>query len=268
MASDAVGPSVGAVPPQRTHLAGFDFDLLTEAEVVHRIVSESRAGQGGWVVTPNIDICQRARRDPVLRDLVRHATLTVPDGMPLLWAARLRGGALAERVTGSSLIFSLSRAAARAGLSVYMLGGDVGVPELAGTELARRYPGLRVAGTDAPPVGFEDLPDGVTLIRKRLCEAAPDIVYVGLGFPKQEQLIAELGPALPGTWFIGCGAAIPFAAGTVPRAPIWMQRSGLEWVFRLSKEPRRLFRRYLVNDLPFAAKLLTSCAATRARTKQ
>ena len=85
--------------------------------------------------------------------------------MPLLWAARLRGDFLAERVTGSSLIFSLSSAAASAGLSVYMLGGNPGVPELAGTELARRYPGLRVAGADAPPVGFEESPDGVALIR-------------------------------------------------------------------------------------------------------
>jgi N-acetylglucosaminyldiphosphoundecaprenol N-acetyl-beta-D-mannosaminyltransferase len=267
MASDGNWSSAGTEPPDRIRLAGFDFDLLTESEVVHRIVSESRAGHGGWVATPNIDICQRARRAPVLCDLVRGATLIVPDGMPLLWAARLRGNSLAERVTGSSLIFSLSSAAARAGLSIYLLGGSSGVPELAGVELARRYPGLRVAGTDAPPVGFDKSPEGIALIRKRLCHAIPDIVYVGLGFPKQERLITELGPALPDAWFIGCGAAIPFAAGTVPRAPTWMQRSGLEWIFRLSKEPQRLFRRYLVNDLPYAAQLLTSCAAERARTK-
>jgi N-acetylglucosaminyldiphosphoundecaprenol N-acetyl-beta-D-mannosaminyltransferase len=267
MASDETRASAAIAPPGRTRLAGFEFDLLAEAEVIHHIVSESRAGHGGWVATPNIDICQRTRREPALRDLVRDATLVVPDGMPLLWAARLRGDPLAERVTGSSLIFSLSSAAARAGLSIYLLGGSSGVPELAGVELARRYPGLRVAGTDAPPVGFDKSPEGIALIRKRLCQAMPDIVYVGLGFPKQERLIAELGPALPGTWFVGCGAAIPFAAGTVPRAPIWMQRSGLEWVFRLFKEPRRLFRRYLLHDLPYAAQLLTACAAERARTR-
>jgi len=249
--------------PVHTQLAGFEFDLLIEAEVVGHIVSESRVGRGGWVATPNIDNA-RLRRDPALRDLVRSATLVVPDGMPLLWAARLRGYPLAERVTGSSLIFSLTSAAASAGLSVYMLGGDPGVPDLAGTELARRYPGLQVAGADAPPVGFEESPDGVALIRKRLCQAPPDVVYVGLGFPKQERLIAELVTALPCAWFIGCGAAIPFAAGTLPRAPIWMQRSGLEWMFRLLKEPRRLFRRYVVYDLPYAARLLISSAGERA----
>ena len=267
MASDGTPASAATTSLGRTRLAGFEFDLLTEAEVIDHIVSESRAGRGGWVATPNIDICQRARRDPALRDLVRGATLVVPDGMPLLWAARLRGDFLAERVTGSSLIFSLSSAAARAGLSAYMLGGDPGVPDQAGTELARRYPGLRVAGADAPPVGFEESPEGVALVRKRLCQALPDLVYVGLGFPKQERLIAELAPALPDAWFIGCGAAIPFAAGTLPRAPAWMQRSGLEWMFRLLKEPRRLFRRYLVDDVPYAARLLISCAAERVRTR-
>ena len=140
----------------RIRLAGLEFDRLSEADIIRHIVTESHNGRGGWVATPNIDICQRVRRYPALRDLVRSATLVVPDGMPLLWAARLRGDSLAERVTGSSLIFSVTSAAASAGMSIYLLGGDPGVPYLAGTELARRYPGLRVAGADAPPFGFED----------------------------------------------------------------------------------------------------------------
>ena len=266
MASDAINASTTPSPDGRTRVAEFDFDLLTEAEVVRYIINESRAGRGGWVATPNIDICRHARRDPAVRTLVQGATLVVPDGMPLIWAARLRGIPLAERVAGSSLIFSLSSAAAAAGLSIYLLGGDPGVPDLAGTELIRRYPGLRVAGTDAPPVGFDESSEAVALIRKRLCEALPNIVYVGLGFPKQERLIAELTSALPGTWFMGCGAAIPFAAGTLPRAPAWMQGSGLEWMFRLIKEPRRLFRMYIVDDAPYAVRLLISSAAERTGT--
>jgi N-acetylglucosaminyldiphosphoundecaprenol N-acetyl-beta-D-mannosaminyltransferase len=267
MAFDATSVSGAPRFAERTPVGEFEFDLLTEAEVVQYIVNESQAGRGGWVATPNIDICQHARRNPAIRDLVQGATLVVPDGMPLIWASRLRGDPLAERVTGSSLIFSLSSAAGHAGLSVYMLGGTPGVPELAGAELARRYPGLRVAGADAPPVGFDESPEGVALVRKRLCQTLPDVVYVGLGSPKQERLIAELGPALPDAWFIGCGAAIPFAAGTLPRAPAWMQRSGLEWMFRLFNEPRRLFRRYLVHDLPYAVGLLTSCATERVTTR-
>jgi exopolysaccharide biosynthesis WecB/TagA/CpsF family protein len=258
-----------AAPAQagRARLAGLEFDRLTEAEVVLRIIEASRRGSGGWVVTPNIDICRRSRRDPAARALVHSATLIVPDGMPLLWAARLRGDPLTERVTGSSLIFSLSRAASRGGRSVYLLGGEPGVPGRAGMALARRYPGLTVAGSDAPPVGVTQTPEGVAAVRERLRLAAPDIVFVGLGFPKQERLIAQLAPCFPGMWFIACGAAVPFAAGTLPRAPLWMQRSGLEWAFRLLKEPHRLFRRYLVDDLPYAGGLLVASAARRVRAR-
>jgi N-acetylglucosaminyldiphosphoundecaprenol N-acetyl-beta-D-mannosaminyltransferase len=251
----------------RVRVADLEFDRLCEEEVVRYITESSRLGRGGWVATPNIDICRQARRDPAARALVESATLIVPDGMPLLWASQLSGDPLIERVTGSSLIFSLSDAAARGGQSVYLLGGEPGVPDLAGRELARRYPGLKVAGADAPPPGFEQTAGAVLAVRERLLLAAPDIVYVGLGFPRQERLITQLVPSLPSAWFVACGAAIPMAAGTLSRAPCWMQRSGLEWMFRLLGEPRRLFRRYVVHDVPYAVGLLVSCAAegTRAR---
>ena len=254
-----------ARPGPSVRVAGLDFDALSEEQVVARIVAASANGQGGWVATPNIDICRKASRDPAMRALVQQAALVVPDGMPLIWAARLGGEELPERVTGSSLIFSLSAAAAGKERSVYLLGGEPGVPQRAGQELARRYPGLSVAGADAPPVGFDSRPGDMAELRARLVEAAPDIVYVGLGFPKQERVIAALAPALPAAWFVGCGAAIPFAAGTLTRAPRWVQGLGMEWAYRLISEPRRLFRRYLVDDLPYAAGLLASSAATRLR---
>jgi N-acetylglucosaminyldiphosphoundecaprenol N-acetyl-beta-D-mannosaminyltransferase len=248
-------------------LSGIRFHLLSEGEVIQHIVNESRADRGGWVVTPNIDICRQARSDPAALSLVQSASLVVPDGMPLLWIAKVRGEPLVERVTGSSLIFTLTGAAAQVGLSIYLLGGVPGVPEAAAENLTRMYPGLKVAGTDAPAIGFDKSIEGVDAVRTRIRDAAPNIVYVGLGFPKQEQLIAKLAPALPAAWFIGCGAAIPFAAGTVSRAPEWMQRSGLEWVHRLMREPRRLFRRYLILDLPFATELLIGAVAERGKSK-
>jgi len=183
--------------------------------------------------------------------------------MPLVWAARLRGEPLPERVSGSSLIFSLTAAAATSERTIYLLGGEPGVPESAATELSRLYPGVKVVGTAAPPVGFDQDPEKVAEVRDHLLFTAPDIIYVGLGFPKQERLIVALGSALPGSWFVACGAAIPFAAGTLPRAPTWMRQTGLEWAFRLISEPRRLFRRYLVDDGPYATLLLASCALTR-----
>jgi N-acetylglucosaminyldiphosphoundecaprenol N-acetyl-beta-D-mannosaminyltransferase len=247
----------------RTRLAGLDFDGLTEAETVRHVVSASHRGEGGWVATPNVDICRQARRDPSLRQLIGTASLVVPDGMPLVWAAQLSGHPLPERVAGGSLIFSLSEAAAQQGLSIYLLGGAPGVPQRAGEELSGRYPGLRVAGTDSPPLGFDTDPQAVEGVRDRVAAAAPDIVYVGLGFPKQERLITTLAPACPRAWFIGCGAAIPYAAKALPRPPAWMRRAGLAWLFRLCNEPRRLFRRYLVHDLPFAIRLLAASAAGR-----
>lgn len=247
--------------PARVRIAGLEFDRFCESDVVRHVIESSQAGNGGWVATPNIDICRQARKDPAARALIGNATLIVPDGMPLIWASRLRGDHLSERVTGSSLIYSLTSAAADTWRSVYLLGGAPGVPDLAGAELERRYPGLKVAGTNAPPIGFDQSADGMAAVRDSLVLASPDIVYVGLGFPKQERVITQLAPALPRTWFIACGAAIPFAAGTLRRAPRWMQRTGLEWVFRLLSEPRRLLVRYLAHDLPYAIRLLTGSAA-------
>nr|BFE83688.1 hypothetical protein GCM10020093_062890 [Planobispora longispora] len=116
---------------------------------------------------------------------------------------------------------------------------------------------------DAPPYGFEQCPESYAAVRDALLAAAPRLVFVGLGFPKQDRLIAALREDLPTTWFVGCGAAVSFTAGAVPRAPGWMQRVGLEWLFRLCSEPGRLARRYLVNDLPFALRLLTVCLVRR-----
>jgi N-acetylglucosaminyldiphosphoundecaprenol N-acetyl-beta-D-mannosaminyltransferase len=255
----------GANAWPRSRVAGLEFDMLTEAQVVEHVIARAAAGRGGWVATPNIDFCRSAKAEPGSRELIEAASLVVPDGKPLLWAARLRGTPLPERVTGASLIFSLSEAAARAGCPVYFLGGAPGIPERAGEELRRRYPGLTVAGADSPPPGFDATPGGLDLVRDghHGADPVPGLVFAGLGFPRQERVITSLAPQFPGTWFIGCGAAIPFAAGALPRAPQWMQRCGLEWLFRLICEPRRLFRRYVVHDLPFALALLAASAAAR-----
>jgi N-acetylglucosaminyldiphosphoundecaprenol N-acetyl-beta-D-mannosaminyltransferase len=254
---------------ERTRLAGLDFDRLTRAELIELVEENVRGGHGGTIVTPNIDICRLTRRDPRCRELVAATSVVVPDGMPLLWAARLARQPLVERITGAELIFSLARSAAASGWPVYLIGGlpagdgRASVAELAGQRLREGFPGLAVAGACAPPERFDPEADDVGPMREDLAATEPKIVFVGLGFPKQEWLIARLAPDLPGAWFLGCGAAIPFAAGVLRRAPTWMQRCGLEWAFRLLSEPRRLFRRYLIDDLPFAARLLAGCAWRR-----
>jgi len=247
----------------RIPLLSVDFHKVTEAEVVAHVVAAIQRGEGGRIITPNADILRLATRQQEARDHIRDSTLVVADGMPLLWASRLSGTPLPERVAGSSLILTLSAGLAEHGRRVYLLGGEPGTAEQAADELERRFPGLVVAGWHSPSFGFDTRPDEVAQMQELVVAAKPDLVYVGLGFPKQERVIAGLRPLLPAAWFLGCGAAIGFAAGTLRRAPVWMQRTGLEWLHRLGSEPRRLAKRYLVHDAPFAARLLASSARTR-----
>jgi N-acetylglucosaminyldiphosphoundecaprenol N-acetyl-beta-D-mannosaminyltransferase len=249
----------------RVRVGGLEFDALTETEVIAFVSDAWAAGRGGSIVTVNIDIARAAARSPELAGLVATGSLVVADGMPLVWAARAAGDVLPERVAGSSLITTLSAAAARGGRSVFLLGGADGVPDKAGQTLVARSPGLRIAGTDAPPFGFDETDEGVQRTVAKVAAAGPDLVFVALGFPRQEQLINRLRQELPEAWFVGCGGAITMMAGVTPRAPRTMQRLGLEWVHRLALEPRRLARRYLRDDLPFAAGLLIRSAASRFR---
>lgn len=257
--------------PDRVTVAGAKFDRITHAELIDHVVSAVGSGLGGTIVTPNVDICHQVRANPVSRALVDGASLVVPDGMPLLWAARLAGTPLPERIAGADLIYSLSAAAQVHGWPVYVAGGlpgrDGAVPaaRLAADRLAERYPGLVIAGAYAPPARFDPVADDIGELLDELVATGPKLVFVGLGFPKQEHLIARTRAKLPEAWFIGCGAAIPYAAGQLRRAPEWMQRSGLEWVYRLLSEPRRLAGRYLGRDLPFALAMLARAAAQRVR---
>lgn len=261
--------SVFVLPdPDTVYLGGLRFAALTEGEVVHRVRAALARGIGGRIATPNIDILRQAGLDPSVRADLETADLLVADGAPLVWAARLAGTPLPERVTGAGLIWSLSYGLALDGASVYLLGGD---PDTDGAvraadNLLGQFPGLRVAGCESPDFGFERDPRSLQRVMQRVVDAEPDLVYVGLGFPKQERLIEQLRPVLPTSWFLGCGAAINFVAGDCERAPVWMQRSGLEWAHRLAKEPRRLARRYLREDAPYAVRLLATSAMRRDRT--
>lgn len=255
------------VLPPRIAVGGVAVDPIREEDVVAWVAAELAAGRGGRIVTPNVDICRAVSRDPGLAGLVAGAELVVADGMPLVWAARLNGTPLPGRVTGADLIWSLSAMAAANGLPVHLLGGPPGVAERAAERLTASLPGLKVCGVDAPPYGFDRTPQGLDRVRRTVVTARPALVFAGLGFPRQDLLAARLREDLPGTWFLGCGAAIGFAAGTVPRAPGWMRRAGLEWLHRLATEPRRLAGRYLRDDLPFSARLLASGAARRLRSR-
>ena len=227
------------------------------------------AGRGGRIITPNVDILRRAQVNERVRAFLDDADLVVADGMPLVWASRLSGTPLPERVAGSSLIWSLSRGLGHDNRSIFVVGGaPVGAERSDGAtraadRLAAECPGLRIAGTLCPDRGFEKDPISYSEFCARIVRAQPDLVFVGLGFPKQEKVITRLRAHLPGAWFIGCGAAVNFVAGDVDRAPLWMQRTGLEWAHRLGVEPRRLAGRYLKHDAPYAVTLLAGAAVRR-----
>ena len=241
-------------------LHGVRLHALAESQCVDHILAELEAGFGGTVVTPNLDHLRRCGKDLHFGALVAEADVVVADGMPLVWASRLQGTPLPERVAGSNLISSLSAAAAARGRSIFLLGGAEGTAQGAADVLKARYPNLKVAGTFCPRIGFDKNPKQMAEIAARLAAARPDIVFVALGSPKQEHLIAKLRPTLPGAWWLGVGVSFSFLTGHVKRAPMWMQRAGIEWVHRLCQEPRRLFKRYIVVGLPFATSLLSRAA--------
>ena len=252
-------------PSGRVEIGGVAIDALSERQVVDHIIQRSARGAGGLVVTPNVDHLRQLAVGGDLATAYRQATLTIADGQPLVWASRLQGQPLPERVAGSSLLWSLAAAAAQEDLSVALLGGTDGSAEATATELRSRSPGLEVALVDAPRVSRVPADEEVEAIGRRIAEADPSITFLAFGAPKQELLGAALRERFPDVWFLGVGASFEMAAGTVRRAPSLVQRAGLEWVWRLGMEPRRLARRYLLEDLPYAPRLFGGALRQRVR---
>jgi N-acetylglucosaminyldiphosphoundecaprenol N-acetyl-beta-D-mannosaminyltransferase len=264
----AIAVTLAINPPfvaerRAVRLLGYPIDALTERQAVQHILGKLRAGQGGWVATHNLDHLRRLRMDPGFAAICATASLRTADGKPLLWAAKLRGTPLPERVAGSDMTVSLTEAAAKEGRSIFLLGGNTGTAEKAAKVLQEQHPDLKIAGWACPDFGFENDPAKLKALRDQLIAAQPDIVYVALGSPKQERLIVSLIKTMPRTWFLGIGISLSFITGEVHRAPRWMQSTGLEWLHRLCQEPHRLARRYLVDGIPFAMHLLASAAKER-----
>lgn len=231
-------------------------------EAVQEVVRLSVRPRPSFVVTPNADQVVNLEEDAALRAAYSRADLVVPDGMPIVWASRLLGAPLKERVTGSDMMPKLCEIAAQRRLKVFLLGGMPGVADRAAANLIKAYPGLRVTGTLCPPLGFEkDDAQNARIVETIRCSDA-DLIFVCLGSPKQEVWIDKHLAQFDKGVFLGVGAAIDFCAGTVQRAPHWMRRSGLEWAYRLSQEPRRLIGRY-AKDLYFFVLLARELAARR-----
>ncbi|AWN54351.1 WecB/TagA/CpsF family glycosyltransferase [Methylobacterium sp. 17Sr1-1] len=239
MAHDPLVPSftIGGVPVSATDMAGL-------AEAVRRRLAEGPAQPGTFVVFRDAHGVVRAQKDAALRAAHHDALLVVADGRPLSWIGRWRGLDPVRQVPGIEAVEALCRAGADQGWRHYFLGGDKGVADLLATTMRARVPGLQVAGVETPP--FRPLDAAETeAMRARIRASGAQIVWVGLGTPKQELFMAAHAPHLPGTIAMGVGAAFDVATGRIPRAPRRLQVAGLEWAYRLAREPRRLWRRYL-----------------------
>jgi N-acetylglucosaminyldiphosphoundecaprenol N-acetyl-beta-D-mannosaminyltransferase len=217
-----------------------------------------------YVVTANADFLAQSRQDVELRRILVNADLVLCDGTPLVWASRLLGNSLPERVAGSDLTPLLIELAAERNYRLFLLGASPEANAQAVARLRRQHPALNIVGSHAPP--FKPLLEmDHDEIQRRIRAVKPDLLFVSFGCPKQEKWIAMQYQALGVPVTIGVGATIDFLAGRVKRAPQWMQRAGLEWVFRLLQEPRRLFKRYASDFRHFGTAIVAQCWQTRWR---
>lgn len=251
--------------PGRVNFAGVWFDNVTMDEAIARIDELIDRRTPSLVVTPNVDHLLRLQKDREYAEIVRSAALVLADGQPIVWASRLLGTPLKERVTGSDLLPKLCEHAAIGGHRLFFLGGDPGAATRARDVSRRRFPGLNVVGTHCPPYGFESRPSENHAALAAVQRARPDILCVGLGSPKQERWIVTHMKELQCPVSIGVGISFSFVAGQVKRAPKWIQAAGCEWVHRLCTDPRRLWKRYLVRGWAFLPILLRELAAAHAK---
>jgi N-acetylglucosaminyldiphosphoundecaprenol N-acetyl-beta-D-mannosaminyltransferase len=232
------------------------IDNCSSAQVCASIISHARdRGKPAYVITPNAQHIVLLEKERRLQEVYDHADLVVPDGISILMAARLYGRSLRQRITGVDLFKTLCGQAVEADLHVFLMGGRPGSAEKAAKALRREHPNLRCSFY-CPPLGFDKSAMGLRRAADAIVAAQPDILFVGLGAPKQEYWIHEHGLRLGVPVCIGVGGSFEIIGGVVPRAPKWTQNIGCEWLYRLCREPRRMWRRYLIGNLEFGSIIL------------
>ena len=241
-------PPAPVPAPERTNVLGVGISVINQTTAREILFDAARRGRRGYVAVTGVHGVTEAQGDPAFRAILNRALLCTPDGMPMVWMGRLAGRRRIERVYGPDLMLNLCEHSVGEGFTHFFYGGNTGVADELKRTLENRFPGLQVVGTYCPP--FRPLNrDEREDLRAMVDELRPDFFWVGLSTPKQEKFMAEYLPVLRGAKiFLGVGAAFDMHTGRVRQAPRWMQRSGLEWFYRLTQEPKRLARRYLVNN--------------------
>lgn len=233
----------------RLRLMNTEIDNLTMDETLDAIDSLIKEDNCSYVVTPNVDHIVQLEKDEELKRVYENASLILTDGKPLIWISNWYKTPIKEKISGSDLFPRVCDLAAKKGYTMYLLGAAEGVADKAAKNLIDKYKGLNIVGTYSPPFGFEKDKVELKKIERQIQKVHPDILIVGLGCPKQEKYMyhhcKELGVPIS----FGLGASIDFEAGNIKRAPKWMSEHGLEWLYRITQDPKRLAKRYLVDDM-------------------
>lgn len=233
----------------RMRLMNTEIDNLTMDETMDAIDSLIKEDNCSYVVTPNVDHIVQLEKDEELKRVYENASLILTDGKPLIWISNWHKTPIKEKISGSDLFPRVCDLAAKKGYTMYLLGAAEGVADKAAKNLMNKYKGLNIVGTYSPPFGFEKDKLELKKIERQIQEVHPDILIVGLGCPKQEKYMYHHCKELDVPISFGLGASIDFEAGNIKRAPRWMSEHGLEWLYRITQDPKRLAKRYLVDDM-------------------
>jgi N-acetylglucosaminyldiphosphoundecaprenol N-acetyl-beta-D-mannosaminyltransferase len=240
---------------KRINVLGVGISVLNLQSALDEIAGAIRARRKGYICVTGVHGVMEAQHDENFRRILNSAFLCTPDGMPMVWAGKLNGHSEMRRVYGPDLMLDVCAWSETSGSRHFFFGGAPGVAELLAKKLNAQFPELQITGTFTPPFRAMNSDEEKNL-QAIVRVARPDIFWVGLSTPKQEKFMAEFLPKLDATLMIGVGAAFDFHSGRIRQAPHWMQKSGLEWLFRLCQEPRRLAKRYLKNNPLFALKIM------------
>jgi N-acetylglucosaminyldiphosphoundecaprenol N-acetyl-beta-D-mannosaminyltransferase len=238
---------------KRVNVLGVGISVLNLRTALDAIAAAVRARRKGYICVTGVHGVMEAQDDDKFKKILNDAFLCTPDGMPMVWAGKLNGHSEMGRVYGPDLLLEVCAWSETSGAKHFFYGGADGVAELLAQKLKNKFPKLEVVGTFTPPFRALNADEEIKL-REQVAIAPPDILWVGLSTPKQEKFMAEFLPKLDVTLMIGVGAAFDFHSGRVRQAPRWMQRGGLEWIYRLGCEPRRLAKRYFRNNPLFVLK--------------
>lgn len=226
-----------------------EIDNFTMEETLDAVDNIIQQNECAYVVTPNVDHIVQLEKDKELQAVYKNASLVLTDGKPLIWISKLYRTPIKEKISGSDLFPLVCKMARDKKYKMFFLGAAEGVADKAAENLKKRFPGLKVVGTYSPQYGFEKDKKMMQEIIEMIKEKKPDILIVGLGCPKQEKFMYNYCKELQVPISFGLGASFDFEAGNIKRAPKWMSNHGLEWLYRIFQDPKRLAKRYLVDDI-------------------